>query len=853
MRVALWSCLVSSACLSQTPEPPAPPGPRQLHIALTPQVYHLMNGLTAILVPDPSADLASVRVNQHVGAVDDPLDHPGLAHLAAHLSYATLTGPLTRWDQLDRLATGIEMTPATTETSFVEQVDTARLIEVLRIEGQRLSAHCDAGTPHWFPWLRDQVTAEVRAATSWTVNRDFHHTVYSASDPQYRAFDATPDTIAAIGDADACAFLDRYYVPANATILVSGPIDAATFEHAIKAELEPVPGGTANPARPASALVGSSTDTTITADVNEPTLAITYALPDDRGQRAVMTFALELLAVKVDAASILIEDDLATVWFPEHVADAATALSKITAALQTGLVDPTEFEATRTRRVTELLGRLDATSTRLELVAEGVDLDAPFVALDAVSPQGFDRFVAARIALAHARILRMLPNGTRPKWRPTWISAPGHRLIGPSSFVANDQPGFVAARSRALTAARTVKLANGMTAILMPTSPIPIMDVRLAFNVGAAAEPEAHRGTASIAVSAIDEMAARTHADTRWSVGTHTAGADLDTSGVVLRGPSLDSDLLIGQFDGLAGAKLEAADVQKGRDQVAEAVHSPMQHLWMQSTTMRAATYGANHPYARAKPPGQPDVDGFDLKEVEAFTRTYLQPNNATLIVTGGFDPNLIEPMVHRTFDGWHGTGDATPAQPAHLTAATYAADETRATVTFHATWQGSVLDDHYEARVLLANVLGAISSDVHSSYHQRRQGGTYELDGVFDLTKAAQQIADVVKTIPDVASGNRRYTVAFESARLRQSRWMSSAPSSAGAGAGIVFGLENRRDVAWLANMPRRIAAVTYAEMAQLARTELTLDHAIIVISGPHDAVVAVYAALGITPTWLN
>ena len=854
MRVALWSLVVASAaCLSPAPGPPGPPGPRQLHIALTPRVYHLANGLTAILVQDPTADLTSMRVQENVGAVDDPVDHPGLAHLAAHLSYATLDGKLTRWDQLDRIGTNIEIAPMAKETAFVARFDMARLPDALKIEASRLAVHCDAGTPRWFPWLRRQVSAEVRSSSNWLVDREYQHAAFAPLDPQFRRYDAKPESIEAISQDDACAFLDRYYVPANATVVVSGPIDAATFEHAIKAILEPVAGGTANVRVTSARAATAGTDTTISADVNEPELGIAYTLPADRAQRTVMTFALELLAVKVDAGSIFVDEDLATLWFPEHVLDAASALSKIKAALQTGLVDPTEFEATRTRRVTELLGRLDSQPTRLGTVAESVDLDAPFKALDQVSSQGFEQFVAAHLDLGHARIFRMQPNGAREKWRPIVVGSVGHALIGPSSFVADVLPEVVPKTSRVLANSRTLKLANGMTVILMPTSPIPIIDIRLVFNVGTAAEPETHRGTASLAVSAIDEMAARTHTDTRWAVGTHSSGADFDSSDVVLRGPALDSDLLIGQFDGLAHERFQLADFKKGRDELAKSVHSPMQHLWDQSATLRATTFGSNHPYGRVKDAGQADIDGFDEKVVQEFFTKFLQPNNATVIVTGGFEPDAIEPIIHHTFDGWAGKGEATPVQAAHITAIAYAVDEARPTVAFHVTWQGGLMDDHYEARWLLAGVMGVISADFHGRYVQHRQGGTYELGGVFDPATAPKQIAGILSALPTVAAGGPNYTYAFETARQRQARWMAGEMGSAATwGSWLVFGLENGRDPAWLAGMAKRAAAVTFSDIAQLVRTELTLDRANIMVSGPHDAVAATYAALGITPTWL-
>jgi zinc protease len=854
MRVALWSLvLASAACVSPVPGPPGPPGPRQLHITLAPKVYHLANGLTAILIPDPAADLVSLHAEQRVGPQDDPPDHPGLSHLAAHLSYATLTGKLTRWDQLDRIGTNIDMAMTTGETAFVVKFDAARLADVLGIEAERLARHCDAGTPHWLSWERGHVANEVRAASSWIVNRDFRHVAYAADDARHRAYDATPESIAAVSQDDVCGFLDRYYVPANSTIVVSGPIDPATFEHAVKAVLEPVPGGSTNPRPRTMATPASGTDATVTADVSEPALAISYALPDDRGQRTVMTFALELLATKIDAGILVFEDDLATLWITDHVLDAATALTKINAALQTGLVDPTEFEATRTRRVTELLGRLDSLSSRLGIVADSVDLDAPFTALDQVSPQGFDKFVAAKLDLQHARIFRMQPSGTRPKWRPVAIGNPGHMMIGPSSFIADPAGTFVPSTSRVLAHARTIKLANGMTVILMPTSPIPILDLRLGFSVGTAAEPEDHRGTAALAVSAIDEMAARTHADTRWAVGTHLSGASLDGCGVALRGPALDADLLIGQFDGLAHDQFQSADIDKGHDNLIKLAHSPMQHLWEQGNTMRVTLYGANHPYGRAKPPGQPDVMAFDEKEVAAFYAKYLQPNNATLVVTGGFDPEAIEPLVHQTFDAWKGKGDSVPIQPARVTAAAYAVDEPRATVLFRVTWQGALMDDHYEVRLLLANMLGAPAAKATARYVQFRQAGTYELNGSFDPTTAPSEIADALASVAGIEAGRPVYKAAFDSARTRQARYLGGAMSSAPAWAGwIIFGLDNGRDPQWLAGMAKRAAAVSYDDVVALARSELTLDRANIIISGPHDAVAATYAALGITPTWL-
>jgi hypothetical protein len=152
-----------------------------------------------------------------------------------------------------------------------------------------------------------------------------------------------------------------------------------------------------------------------------------------------------------------------------------------------------------------------------------------------------------------------------------------------------------------------------------------------------------------------------------------------------------------------------------------------------------------------------------------------------------------------------------------------------------------------------LAHTIGAVSADIHASYLQARQAGTYELEATVDAATAARRIPGILRALPDVASGSSRYTVAFEAARLRMSRYRGNSPSSSGAGGGVVFGVDNGRDVGWLAGIPTRVAAVTYADIAKLATTELPIDRAVIVIIGPHDAVAATYAELGTTPMWLH
>ncbi|BFI94526.1 MAG: pitrilysin family protein [Rhodanobacter sp.] len=59
-----------------------------------------------------------------------------------------------------------------------------------------------------------------------------------------------------------------------------------------------------------------------------------------------------------------------------------------------------------------------------------------------------------------------------------------------------------------------------------------------------------------------------------------------------------------------------------------------------------------DHPYRRPTIGSIPDLEAASLQDVIAFHRTFYRPDNATLIVTGDFDPKQLDAWVDRYF-GW--------------------------------------------------------------------------------------------------------------------------------------------------------------------------------------------------------
>src|SRR5215510_1916025 len=87
----------------------SPANPTQFHLPVEP--YVLRNGLRVVLQPDPAATMVTLRVRYRVGAIDEPADQGGVAHLAAHLLSVSKLASSSTWAQIARVASVVELEP----------------------------------------------------------------------------------------------------------------------------------------------------------------------------------------------------------------------------------------------------------------------------------------------------------------------------------------------------------------------------------------------------------------------------------------------------------------------------------------------------------------------------------------------------------------------------------------------------------------------------------------------------------------------------------------------------------------------------------------------------------------------
>jgi zinc protease len=849
----LWVVWLVVAVACGVEHPKTEPA-RVLQVALDRRVYQLPNGATAILVPDPHADVASVLVRYQVGTIDEPPEQPGVAHLAAHLLYSQRVAKQTLWTELDRIGTWINTTPSDSTTDFTVRAPVSALGDVMRLEAQRLAHRCDGVTDDDLVRERTNVANELSRNPTWLINRSVAHELYPATNPYHRSYDAEPAAIMALGRDQVCAFIAGHYVASNATVVVSGPVDPNQFRYLVESTIGTVPATAATP-RPAIAeppAIGSRVS--IKADVAAPTLSITWPRPTDPGARAVMKFASVTLATMLNGTSY-IDDNTTILWFSANPNGLDATLDQVRAALRRGL-SARNFERERTREVTFLLDDLDDTDSRLTTVMAS-DLAAPFQALERLTQQSLNTFVATNLNLDRARILEIEPDGTRAPWHSVGLADPPHIL--PDMIVDGSEPStdavLAVGPSKTLHGARTFTLANGMHVILMRTTDVPIVDIRLEFDSGEAAQPIDHRGTADAAIHALLAVAHRgPHvAQAGWTFGLATAWTDIDTSEIDVSGPAMYVDLLVEQFEGLASSHFSTADVRLAHRRIGAAVSKTRRDV-DEAATMRAAIFGSAHPYARSLAPDATDLSNFDAGDVRAYIEHHLQPSNATLIATGGFDLDVMTRLVQDTFVGWEGHGEPPTMQAAAGTPAMFAAADQSTRVTLKIEWGAGVQDPKISARMLLAHMLNTVSSSVTASMAHYRQGGVYSVSGTFDPEQAPGAIKDIYAKLRRIGDGSDFDREVFRTARRREALTTNAASWSAnGWVRRLGYAVQMGHDIPWLEAIYASFAKVTYDDVAALAKSELGIDRASCFISGPRDAVTAVYAALGVTPVWKN
>ncbi|HEX7891401.1 MAG TPA: pitrilysin family protein [Ramlibacter sp.] len=193
-----------------------------------PQQFTLANGMTLIVKPDRRAPTAVHMVYVRVGAMDEVDGSTGVAHVLEHMMFkgskAVKPGEFSR-----RVAAlgGRENAFTTRDmTGYYQQIPASRLEDVMRLESDRFANN------QWpddeFKRELEVVKEERRSRTEDNPRAQLYEQLSAVayqSSPYRRPVVGWMSDLDAMTATDARDFFRRWYVPANAAVIVAGDVD----------------------------------------------------------------------------------------------------------------------------------------------------------------------------------------------------------------------------------------------------------------------------------------------------------------------------------------------------------------------------------------------------------------------------------------------------------------------------------------------------------------------------------------------------------------------------------------------------------------------------------------------------
>ncbi len=248
--------------------------------------YVLSNGLNVILHEDHSTPTVSVNTWYHVGSGYEKVGRTGFAHLFEHLMFmGSGHVPVGEFDKLLEAAGG-ENNGSTTEdrTNYYEDVPINALELALYLDSDRMGFLVDAMNPQKVDAQRDVVKNERRQSyenrpyglSEETILKNLFPSTHPYSWP---VIGSMADLSAASYD-DVVEFFRTYYVPNNASLVISGDINPKETIKLVEKWFGAIPKGKiVPPQNPAAVALNEEKIVVLEDKVQLPRLYMTWITP----------------------------------------------------------------------------------------------------------------------------------------------------------------------------------------------------------------------------------------------------------------------------------------------------------------------------------------------------------------------------------------------------------------------------------------------------------------------------------------------------------------------------------------------------------------------------------------------
>lgn len=906
--LALAACLTAlTACASWKPLPlPARDLTPQLAALESASVdERLDNGLRLVLAPDDHAALAQLDVRVEAGARDDPPGKGGLAHVVEHMTFEYADGDadaVTLGERLEALSLYHNAYTSADVTHYTTTGLAADVERLLALEVARLRADCEALDAARFTRELTVVANELRQRAG-DREQYLERALTAAAFPEGHPYRDPPADdeleLAAITQADVCAFVRSRYTPANITVVITGGFDPARVRAIARRQFGALRRASA---APRSALRGHSDAAaprrrSVRAAVDRAGVAVIADIPDDPDTlepSPALHIALELLERELH--------ELARAR--AEIADTRLALLGGAGSRKLALYAATagdrddELRAVE-RALTELLDAFagDDDDGALEHARKRVLL----ATLRRASQQQTRGALLANLARGgeslreRADALGETPASSLPRWRGqprdvVWLRPSGEDptpRAAPRFLAELDAPGErdpivdggarLDARARWSPALREFTLDNGMRVILAPTAGLPLVDLRLIFDVGSIDAPREQPALARLVADWITPyrsgMAGELY-NTYFDAGADaTRATATETTEFRVVGLTSELDHLVAGLSTFTADGVFSEEHVEGERKVlrAQLGRRDVEGRVRAELELNAAVFGDAHPYARRREPAPAQLDALTEAALRRFKRTHYRAASASLIIAGRFSPALAEAHIRARFDrdslsrrlerwdhaparGPRPPVDGAQTRPRHLG---LAEDDATQTTIYAALPIPSLADGQHGARLvmieLLSEAVGRLREQLGASYGFRAylEGdagpASVTIQGQVDPRRAGEALRVLAESL-EGARADATHEGRFARARravLR--RLLADAGDPTTLASQLAFTLRHELPRDYFATLAGEVARLQPSELAELTRVELDRARLSTLCIGARDDVETAYREAGV------
>jgi len=649
--------------------------------------YTLDNGLRLVVHEDTKAPIVAVNVWYHVGSKNEKPGKTGFAHLFEHLMFNGTENYDDEYFKPFELvgATNMNGTTNFDRTNYFQNVPKTALDMALWMESDRMGHLLGAITQEKLDVQRGVVQNEKRQRENQPYGKVFSKLlagVYPAGHPYATSVIGSMEDLNAASLEDVLEWFETYYGPNNAVIVVAGDVVPDEVLNRAEHYFGDIPPGPPL-SKPESWTVKLDRDKREVMQDRVPQARIykVWGGPTSTGEDSELLnlFGSVLASGKNSRLyeRLVYDDQIAT-------------------AAQAGMIDNEiggMFWVTATAQPGGDLGTVEqALNEEMErILRDGIDKDE----LERVKAQyrsGFVRgleriggFGGKSDILAQNAVYEGDPGAFRKSMdkiaaataeeivtaAKRWVTAGAYHLevhpFPPLSAATEGADRSGVPQTETFPEVRFAEferefLSNGLELIVATRSAIPVVNISMNFDAGYASDQFGELGTSSLAMTMLDEGTNKRSAleisdelarlGAQFSAGS---GIDASTIGISALTENLDASLDI-YADLVLNPVFPEDELERLKKmRTAQIQQEKTQPIGLAIRLFPALLYGEGHAYSMPLTGSgtEESVARIDRDSLVDYHRTWVRPNNATMIVVGDTTMAEIKPKFEKLFARW--------------------------------------------------------------------------------------------------------------------------------------------------------------------------------------------------------